>query len=74
MLIFRDLICNLIFFLSLQPKWINQSGTSLALTRIKLAQMDGIEIKAIIKQGENKGNAPAMVKNLINTSNSFGPQ
>ena len=45
MLIFRDLICNLIFFLSLQPKWINQSGTSLALTRIKLTQMDGIEIK-----------------------------
>ena len=29
----------------MQPKWINQSGTSLALTRIKLAQMDGIEIK-----------------------------
>ena len=53
MLIFRDLICNLNFFLSLQPKWINQSGTSLALTRIKLAQMDSIEIKAIIKQGEN---------------------
>ena len=45
MLIFRDLICNLNFFLSLQPKWINQSGTSLALTRIKLAKMDGIEIK-----------------------------
>ena len=37
----------------MQPKWINQSGTSLALTRIKLAQMDSIEIKAIIKQGEN---------------------
>ena len=99
----------------MQPKWINQSGTSLALTRIKLAQMDSIEIKAIIKQGENsqvefkecqdrishsvyetvcsflnykggtlllgvndageiigvnKGSAPAMVKNLINTSNN----
>ena len=34
----------------MQPKWINQSGTSLALTRIKLAQMDGIEIKAISVQ------------------------
>ena len=34
----------------MQPKWINQSGTSLAPTRIKLAQMDGIEIKAISVQ------------------------
>lgn len=37
----------------MQPKLINRSGTKLAQTRIKLAQMNGIEIKAIIKQGEN---------------------